>query len=269
MTLYKHSSYRSYLKEYIQSRPHGGRGEIAKMSAHLHIHSTLMSLIVSGKRMISFEQAYDLCDYLKLSEAETEYFLLLAHYEKAGNHRLKKHFQEKIEKAQSDYLQLKNFVKNGRELKESEKAIFYSSWLYSAIRLYCSTAARGKNLEEISSRFQISRTKSLEIVQFLVKSGLLTEKNSKFIFQTQKTYIPFGSPFSVRNHLNWRTRALNHCDQLTSAELMITSPFSISKSDFQKIKELILQMTKNVSDLIKDSEAEEVAALNIDLFWVR
>ena len=62
------------------------------------MQSTLLSMIISGQRELSFEQAYDLSQYLQHTPLESEYFLALVQFERAGNQRLRKYFEEKIDK---------------------------------------------------------------------------------------------------------------------------------------------------------------------------
>lgn len=65
-----------------------------------------------------------------------------------------------------------------------------------------------------------------------------------------------------------RLKAIERSENLASEELMFTSPFSISKKDFNYLREEILKLIKSTSLVIKDSPAEEVACLNFDLIWI-
>jgi len=65
------------------------------------------------------------------------------------------------------------------------------------------------------------------------------------------------------------SKSLQQADQITEKELMFTSPISISKQDFEKVREQIVMFLKGFSKVVKDSPAEEIACLNIDLFWIQ
>ena len=269
MTVFSFSTYRSYLKNYLEALPNRGHGEMSKIAAHLKIHSTLVSMIFSGERDLTYEQGYDLCDYLDLTEPETEYFLLLVQHIRAGNTRLKAHFEGKLKAIKEQRTKIENVFDHERRLKDNEKAVFYSTWLYSAIRLFCDTHKKGRTVEEISSHFRISRQKAQEHIQFLKSVGLVAEEKGHFSLGSNRTYLENDSPYLPRHHVNWRTRSLNVIDRISSDELIFTCPHSISREDFAKIRTEISEVLKKVSTVIKNSEAQEVACLNIDLFWVK
>lgn len=271
MNIFHYEDYRHYLKDMIVQKPQQGRGEISRIARHLNVHSTLISLILSGKRDLSQEQAFDLCQYLELSELETEFFFQLLQLQRAGSERLRTYMKKKIVLAQQENSKLASRVKDAKILKDPDKATFYSSWLYSAIRMYCSTQKQGRSLDEITDRFQVSRTQALEILQFLLKTLLLEEDPSKpgfYKMGPQKTYVPFGSPFLVRHHLNWRIQSLQKADHMDANEMMVTAPISISKKDFARVRDLMTELLEKTSKIVKDSEAEEIACMNLDLFWI-
>lgn len=268
MDLYAHDDYRDYVRSTILSRPQQGRGEITRMAAHLGIHSTLMSLILSGKRELNQEQAFELCSYFEFTESETEYFLLLVQIQRAGTVALKKHYTKKAEEFRRQSMKLSARVKTGTVLKDVDKAVFYSSWVYSAIRLFCSTSSQGKTLEEITQYLARPRAKVLEEVSFLLGAGLLGENKGRYQMLTQRTFVEFGSPLLVKHHTNWRLKSLQAADRITPDELMVTSPCSLSKSDFQKLKKMLMDFVRDSSEIIRDSEPEGVACLNLDLYWL-
>lgn len=269
MNLFSFDDYRLYLKERIESLPAGGRGELARMATHLGVHSTLMSLILSGKRDLNGEQAFDLCDYLQLSPLETEFFLLLVQIRRAGTARLRRHLEQQMRRIRDDSMKVSARVKAPKVLKEADKALFYSTWLHSAIRLYCSTSPEGRTLDEIVARFDRGRVQTLECLDFLQRAGLVSESRGRFQMAVQKTFLPFGSPHLIRHHANWRLKSLEGADRITAEELMVTSPFSISREDFQRLKRMLLAFVAESSDIIRESGADDVACLNIDLFWVK
>jgi len=269
MLIFSFSNCRSFLKHYLELLPRRGHGEMSKIASHLNVHSTLVSMIFSGERDLTYEQGFDLCGYLQLTNDETEFFLLLVQLQRAGNTRLKSHFESKIKEMREKQSKVASVFDRERKLKENEKAIFYSSWLYSAIRLYCDTHKKGRTLEDVVSHFRISRKRALEHLQFLKSAGLLVDEKGHYRLGSNRTYLDIDSPFLPRHHMNWRTKSLNVIDRVSNEELIFTCPHSVSREDFAKIRREISETLKNVLSVIKTSEAQEVACLNIDLFWVR
>jgi hypothetical protein len=63
-------------------------------------------------------------------------------------------------------------------------------------------------------------------------------------------------------------KSLQKMNDISNEELMVTSPFSISRKDFSHLKELLLDFVQASSRVIQSTEAEELACFNLDLFWL-
>jgi hypothetical protein len=148
-------------------------------------------------------------------------------------------------------------------------AIFYSSWIYAAVRLYCSTSKEGRTLEEVAERFFITRPKAVEICEFLERSGLCVHAGDKYVMGPQSTFVPQGSPYLLRHHTNWRLKAVQAAESLSEEELMFTGVLSVSRADFALLREKMAGFIKKFSELVKDSPAEEVGCFNMDFFWLK
>ncbi len=66
----------------------------------------------------------------------------------------------------------------------------------------------------------MTRAKASEILQFLVRSGLVIEKNGAYLMRTRSTWLGRESPHLVKHHTNWRIRAIEKSESLSEAELM-------------------------------------------------
>lgn len=268
MDIFAYEDYRLFLRDHLTSLPKKGRGELQKISKQIGVHSTLLSLILNGDRDFSLEQAFDLASYLQLTEIEAEYFSLLVQYSRAGNPRYKNFIKRKAEKLRISSQKVAQRVPFEKVLTDEEKSIFYSAWIYSAIRLFSSTREKGVGLDDIMEKFLISRPQALTILSFLTSSGLLKEHDGLYTMAVQSTFLEQGSPHLHKHHTNWRLKAVQKSSLLLDKELMFTYPCSLSRDDFQKIREQVLQLIKSVSKTVKDSPAEDIACLNIDLFWI-
>jgi uncharacterized protein (TIGR02147 family) len=238
------------------------------MSAHLKVNSTLLSMVLAGDRDLSYEQAFDLASYLELTELEREFFLLLVQHERAGNVRLKTHLKERLEKVRGEANKMVNRIAHEKQLDEKVRATYYSSWIFAAIRIYCSTREKGRTVAEICERFQLPRTRAVEVLSFLKDNGLVTEDGDRYQMATSLIFLEQGSPHLPRHHANWRMKALQKADHLPAKELMFTFPLSISKADFEKVREELATAIAKISEIVKESPAEDVACMNVDFFWL-
>jgi uncharacterized protein (TIGR02147 family) len=266
MDIKKIENYRAFIREYLQKRSPNGRGEIAKLALFIGVHPTFVSQVLTGKREFNLEQSFSTAEFLDLTETETKYFLLLLQKERAGTQALKGYFKKELEILKKSLLEIPNRLNEHRNLSETEKAIFYSSWIYSAIRLFCSVE-RGKKLEEIVEHFAINRKRAIHILDFLCEKNLCVKNGDRYLMGSQHTHIAIDSPFAIRHHMNWRTKALQLHETRTEEELVFTAPMSVSVKDFNVIREKLIECFKDVVEVAKASEAEDVAFLNIDWLW--
>ncbi len=264
-----YSHYRDFLKHYISQLPKKGRGEISKIAQALSVSPTLISQVLTGDKQLSPEQCFKLSEYLGLSPLEADYFLILLQEDRAGTKELKEYYQRKAAALKVEGLKISNRVIAKKNLSEEEKSIFYSSALFSAIRLYTSTLDDGKNLDEISTRFDLSRSKATNFLQFLTESGLVIEGNGKYKMGPQSTHLESTSRHLHKHHSNWRLRSTQYSENLTEMELMYTAPVSISKKDFEILREEMVDFIKKFLKRVHSSPAEEIACFNLDWVWIR
>lgn len=269
MNVFQFNDIKGLLKYYISTLPKKGRGEIIKLAQYLGVSSTLISHVLSGEKNLTPEQAGRLTTYLGLNELETDYFNFLIQQERAGTHELKKFWNKKLKIIKEQSLNLANRMRSDQQLTQVQRSIFYSSPIYMAIRLYTSIGDKGKTLSEISQRFEIKPALCLDIMAFLVECGLCNETNGQYTMGPQTIFLDKTSPHLLRFHTDWRLKAINHKEEITENELMFTAPISLSKSDFELLRESTVKFIKNFLDVVHNSPAEEVACINIDFFWVK
>lgn len=269
MDIFSVNDYRKIIDYYLNSDSGKGRGKKTELSNALNIHSSHLSQVISGGRSLTPDQMLILSKLLGLSELETEYAITLVHEERAISFEFKTYCKQKQKEIQSKAKKAEVRFEHKAQLSEEHKSVFYSHYLYSAIRLYCSTLEKGRTLEEIKNRFNITRDRLLPILQFLLETGLINQKNGRYQMGIASTFLSKDSPHIHRHHANWRLLALQYSTHLEENELMFTAPMSISKKDFNKIHEILMKELSKLSVIIKDSPADEVACLNIDFFWLK
>lgn len=265
-SLFEFYSYRVFLQNYVRHLPKS-RGTLKAWSKHLGVHTTLVSQVMMGRRDFSEEQALDLTEYLGFSQFEKEYFLELLRLERAGSNQLKKHYSQRIAELKKSALQLSKRIETERKLTEQESSLFYSSWIYSAIRLSC-TIGDGLTIDEIVYKLKIPRSQITKALEFLRECNFVKLTDNRYQIGTQYTHLGKESSYLPRHHSNWRVKALQKIDHLTDKELMYTAPFSISEKHFDELRENLVQTIQEFLKKVKSSEGETVACLNIDLFKI-
>lgn len=266
-SIFEFNSYKDYLKYALSQFPKQGRGQVNKLAEHMLVHPTLVSQVLNNKRDLSIEQIHRAGDFLGLSEIELEFFIHLGLLEKAGSKDLENFFQKRINTLVKQSTKVSKQFEKFKEITEEDQAIFYSSWYHVAIWLYCSVGS-GQTIESISKKFNISTESTKDHINYLVRLGLCCANGNRFEPGERHIHLDKGSKMLPHYHAMWRLQGIHKSHRISEDELMFTSPLTIAKKDFPKIKAEVLKLLKKCESIVKNSAAEELACLNVDLFWV-
>lgn len=267
LDIFEISDYRKYLKDWIEGARLAGTGNLSRVAEALGVHTSFLGHVLSGAKNLSFEQAAELSDFLKHTTLEREYFFVLLQIDRAGTSKLKKYWLDKKNQIHEERSKIRSRVGKHTELSAEDKAIFYSSWIYLAI--FVATAIdEGQTLEQIATRFHLSRDQAQEFLNFLARTGICELSGTKYKMGKSVVYIPNESPLVVKHHTNWRMKGIQKMDTRENAELFFSSPMSMSLSDFVKIREILSKSIEKSLEICRASPAEDVVCLNIDFFKV-
>lgn len=265
VNIFEFSDYKEYFKSYVAQLPARGRGEFKRVAETLHVSSTMISQIFNGEKHLSMELTSDLSDYLHLNENETQYFFLLVDFARAGNFRLKNKLKIQIDKAQERAKSLDTRLKFEKELDDLSKATFYSSWIYSGIRMLTALPEM-KNSEAIAERLQLPRTHVEKILEFLVKEKLIKQDSDKLEVGPRRTHVGASSPFVMKHHQNWRLMGFNKMQPMDPSNLFYTAPMSLSEEVANQIRAELPAFIEKINTWVGPAKSEVVRCLNIDWF---
>ncbi len=262
-TLFTLSNFRPYVQSWAKAK---GRGEFRRIAIALNMHTTLVSQVLNGHKCFTEEQASQLAIYMGLNTLETDYFIKLVQFERAGTESLQKLFKRHLEQIQRQVSEIKSRVPESKELSEQDRAIFYSSWQYALVRLL-TDIDRYQTVEEISRRLNLSVSRTQEIIDFLCTRGLCDVERGRYKRTNKNTHIEASSALSVRHHQNWRNKSIELIDKMNPDDLTFTAPVSIARKDIDKVKEILLNAISDISKTIEKSPPEECVYLGID--WLK
>lgn len=263
--IFEFTSYRKYLEDWIgaqESLRYGLKGQIAKA---LRISSSLVSQILKGEKNFTPEQASDLADFIGLIEIEADYLSLLVEFERAGSPRYREKLKRKIESLQKKSKQIGNRVPRHQEMTDEQKAIYYSSWLYTGIR-NLTALSEFDQLGAIAKHFQLEPAVVNRVLQFLLAHGLCKEQNGKITYGPASIHIDKDSPYVNKHHQNWRFQSIHHMEKRREDDLFFTSPMSLSREAYEEVQKVLLATIQNVMKVSGPSPSEMVACMNIDFF---
>lgn len=264
--LFEYADYRKYLRNYLALLPHQGYGQLAKIARAISLNPSTLTLVLQEQKDFTPEQANDLCEFLQMTELETEYFLNLVALSRAGKSNLRERLKKHIANLRKRSRELKDRLPPKAELSEEAKAIFYSQWYYSGTRLLTSIKSYDTP-ERIAERLGISRVVAKRVLDFLVSVGLCLENEGRYQMGPQSTHLESESPLISRHHQNWRLRAIERADRTGGDELQFTSPVSVSRAGISQVRKILVNAIEDSFKIIDPAPCEELACLNID--WIK
>jgi uncharacterized protein (TIGR02147 family) len=267
MAIFEYDDYKPYFRDLIQSKGTAGRGEYRRIAETLNVHPTMVSQILSGEKEFTPEQIIRLAKHYGLGKTEGKYLILLVEIARAGSVELKNELIEMKEEIQKKSQQLAHRLQASKELSDQQKAIFYSSWVYSAVQI-ATSLERKVDFEYLCNRFNLSTDRVRDVLDFLKETGLIVEQDGILKPGVKSTHLPKGSPLSIKHHANWRVKAIEKAENLRDEELMYSVNISLSQEDFKKLRESMVEFIQKFLKTVHASPAEEVAQFNLDFFWL-
>lgn len=262
-SIYSFKSYKTYIKALIL---HQGRGSIGHLSEAAGCNRTYLSQCLSSKVQLTADHIIGISEYLKHSDEEQNFFLLLLLYERAVTSKAQQNFKTKIDKIAQDSLILSKKISDkldSQEITDNQKHLYYSSWKYGAVHTLTSIKDF-QTSSSISKKLNLSQPEVNIILNDLLQMNLIINKSTHWIHSGVNIHVPAGSAFMFQNHVNWRLKALDSVGDRNS--IHYTTLFSLTKKDWEHIREQLLTFINNQRDQIHQSGSEEIYCFNCDLF---
>lgn len=264
--IYSFLKYKDYIRKQLSLNEHikGYQSLLAKAAG---CQRPYISQVMNGGADISLDHAAGLCSFWDLNENETEYFICLVEYARAGTPVLKKILKNKIKKYRIANENLtKRFNKPGVNSIDAQAA-YYSSWTWAAIHILI-TIPSYNSLEKICQRLSLSKEEAMNVLTGLASMGLIFQRGQKWFITEKHIHLPKESPFNSINHMNWRQKSIQNSMFRSDDSLHYTGIHSLSLKDYDSIKAIFYNSIDLSHDIIKPSKEEELIYIGIDLFKV-
>jgi len=127
----------------------------------------------------------------------------LVEVDRAGNHRYREKLKRKIAQLREQSRKIGKRVPRNKELNDEQRAIYYSSWLYTGVRNL--TALPGlDHAEAIAAHLKIEPVLIKQVLRFLLENGWCRELNGRITYGPASTHVGKESPFVSKHHQNWK-----------------------------------------------------------------
>lgn len=265
MNIFNFEDYKILVQKLVENRPRRGHGQYRKLAETLRLSSVAISQIVKGPRDFSLEQALEVAQFFHLDAEETEYFLLLVQRSRAGTQKLRANFDKKIAHTQAERELLAKRVKHEADFSEQAKAIFYSNWQYSAVRI-ATSIPKLQSVEAIAAKLSMKPEEVAPILQFLLENGLCKKEGNGYALGPSSTMLPKDSPFINSHRREWRLKSIEHLRRLGPQDMFYTGLVSLSAADLRAFRQELVELVARFTERVKESPSETMACLNLDWY---
>jgi len=258
-----YSSYISYLKELIKENRVVSRGFQAKLAQQAGCHPTYLSQVIGGRVHLSLEHAYAMSEFLEFSELETEYFIFLVEAERAGNVRLKKYFESRLDniRRQNNEAKASEAVPEQRLPRPEDESFYFENWYRPVLHLLILTG-NYHDTRTLSLRVGLPEEKVEKDLVLLEGHGFINRSKGAWKSEIRKIHVSANSPVVERYHSYWRAKAT--LSQKQTHELRYSGVHVISKADVLELRSFIHEFLMSFRKKAEDSAEETLVSLSLD-----
>ena len=271
ISVYSTTDYKSLILDWINHPANKKSSTRKSLAEALHCQTPFISHVLNGDYHFSVEQAEACAQWMNLSEQETSYFLLLVLWARAGTKTLKAHLHNQIQNIRENETVLKKKLSLDETLSHENQTIYYSSWHFAAIHMALLNPQL-RTLDSLEAHFKLTQKRVFYVISFLLKIGLIKEDNQSFKVIKPMLHLENTSSLLLQHHTHWRLKALENFQNYQNTQqnklLSYSGAISLSKDDFDWLKQKMSNLLKEISDKVKDSPDETLIGLNFDCFEI-
>jgi uncharacterized protein (TIGR02147 family) len=263
--LWDSEDYREVLKEALKRK---GRGSQSALAQALQVQAPYMTRVLNGDAHLSPEQALLAAISLKYSSLETEYFLCLVNYGRAGTIELRAHLAAKLEELrQKGKPSLEDRLGNKEHgLDQAAVNLYYSHWIYTALHMLTSIP-EPQTVASICERINLPPNVVEPALGQLVDWRLVEQNGSTYKMLENKMFIQFKTQFINRFHSSWRMKLLQDLEYPPDASARhITLLVGMAESSLPKLREVIERASREVADIVEKDAVETNQVICFDFF---
>lgn len=265
ISVFEFENYKDFLLSWIKSQKFKGRGIRQKLATAACCQVAYISHVLVGERHLSLEQGEAIARFIGLTADDLEYFLLLIESARAGTTHLKDYFDRQLHAKKNANRDLKKRVRIKNSISQEDQGVYYSAWYYQAIRMAL-TIPELQTPVAISETLRIPIERVHEVLHFFITKGLARATANGF--ETTQTQIHVGSdsPLIGRMHSNWRQHTVHQLEHRRQDNLHYSAAVTLSESDYQKVREVLLKAVTNCHQIIRPSKEEKLCVLAMDFY---
>ncbi|MGE0761731.1 MAG: TIGR02147 family protein [Bdellovibrionales bacterium] len=265
-SVFSANEYRKFLKEWLKSGPRG-RGILSKLALAMSCQNSHLSRVLREEVHLTLDQAYEASLFMQLNEAEGYYFMKLVEMERSSSPNYRNKLKYELKKIKADQENLaKRFDSTAIGNLEQEMT-YYSGWQWSAVHILLDIPGY-RTPKAIAARLGLSEKLVRQILRTLEDFGMVRREGDQWKIQNLFTHLAKNSPMNPIQHNNWRSRAILSSQVPENENLHYTMVQTVSKDDFEHIKQQLLKAIDDYRKIADVSASEELICLTLDFFKV-
>lgn len=266
VNIYKYKDYKKYLIAVEMDLSSHQRGFRSRLSEALGVQNAYVSKVMNQSKFdFTLEQTMRLASFLELKEDENTYLVWLVEWSRAGTRELKDFCSAKIEKAQTEHLEIKNRVGETKTVSEEHLSKYCSHWYYPAAYMLSSIPAY-TSLEKMSEALRTDPKVLREVLVFLVECGLVVAKDDHFSIGPNQVHISKKSPNATKYQTNVKLKSIDDLSDPHSTGIHYSTISSLSEKDFEKIRHDFTEVIQKYVEVVRESKEETIGCFNLDFF---
>lgn len=262
--LFECQGYKAYLRHQLDAKGarSGLRGDFAKA---LRCQSSFVSQVLHGSMDLSLEQAFRANDFFEHDTPHAHFFMLLVQKDRAATSELRDYFQNQLDRILDERSKIKSRVATTHELSDADKAQYYSSWDFVAVHMALAVPGQ-RTSQELSAALSLPLRRVENVLEKLLELGMAERNGREFRIGSVHLHLGSDSPFVQQHHTNWRLEGLRRLNVSQTQNLHYSAVYSLSKKDYMKLRENLLQVIQDNLAVVRPSPEEITIAQTIDLY---
>jgi len=267
LSIYEYTDYKRFLLDWMARAPNKGRGQRKLLSVALGCQTPFVTHVLSGSYNFSLEQAEACARWMGLNEEDTEFFVLLVIKKRAATRGLENIINRQLSERRQSQSELKTRLNIRETMSLEDQIIYYSHWHYSVIHMAC-RIPQLQNVEALMAHLGLSLTQVVSALEFLTEQRLIEKNRSGYKVLKPMLHLGKDSPLLAQHHAQWRLRAIDSYQKNNASDLSYSGVASLSRDDFEWVRERLSQLLAEVVAKVKDSDDEMLTAICFDLFQI-
>jgi len=241
------------------------RGQLTRAAEYLNCQRSYLSRVISENLHITPDHAFNLARFWNLNRDEREFFQTLVEYERAGNPDYRAHLKSQLMELKRKHESIQERTKRASLSVESLQTSYFSNWVWSAVH-FLTSIPEYQTIDALSDRLGLKQETILQYLKQLESQNFIEHVRDRWVYKTGEFHAPKNSPLVILHHQNWRNRAVIDAQEFENNAIHFTGVHTLSKSDHEKLKELLLGFIAEANQIAGPSNPEEAIVLTCDLF---